>query len=630
MFLSHYETTEVNQIHQFLLEHGESVQSLPGSKSHDTFTWAEPLKAIGSDVSAQLSDGPGINPNETQDELVALKCHYEAVQAERKDTLNKLLDLKENIRIFCRMRPFLPNDRWPLLGPILIPETATIHTLKCGQKRNFQLDKVFLPDSSQDEVFSEIGPLVRSAIEGQNVCIFAYGQTGSGKTFTMEGTKDHPGIVPRALQQVFLEASLDSVAVFSITFSMLEIYRGQLRDLLVKSSGKMPQSGVNCTLSIQMGASGSVEVENLTQVRIESPTEALHLYEKGASLRSTAWTNSNETSSRSHCLLRIMIEKNHGQRGLKTMNKLWLIDLGGSERLLKTKAQGQTLEEGKAINMSLSALGDVISALHRKKHHVPYRNSKLTQVLQDSLARSSKTLMLVHISPKEDDLGETICSLGFASRARSIHLGHELSSEAVQQREVGIAELVKSSKNLDEKIQNMRAEMKVLEQLIQSRKHFTTEDETLEEEEARHLIFDEEGSRKKSSKFLDTSEFKPKYVSSIPRFMNPTLSSSYKKRLSVDNLHSAGPDNKIRRRRHSFSCVADTGMKETEAVKSSRTQKVKTDDTRKGEGKQQYKQKLNTSSAILFEEVTLDSTVTRFSSRARILQKIDLNHSFWR
>jgi hypothetical protein len=287
-----------------------------------------------------------------------------------------------------------------------------------------------------------------------------------------EGNKDQPGVVPRTLQRLFDEAYVDTSVSYTFSLSMLEVYKGSLRDLLV-----CPQP-VRCTdpaskcLSIQMASNGYIDVDNLTEMPIMDAKEASKLYQRGSQSRSTSCTNANETSSRSHCLLRITITCTYVLESHKfaTTSKLWLVDLGGSERLSKTNAQGLTLEEGKAINVSLSALGDVISALQRKQPHVPYRNSKLTQLLRDSLGEQSKTLMLVHVSPKEMDIKETVCSLSFASRARGTHIGHEISQEGKTQRAAAIAELYRLMSIYDDDCRSLRESIKTIESLIEERK----------------------------------------------------------------------------------------------------------------------------------------------------------------
>ncbi|RWR97275.1 hypothetical protein CKAN_02669800 [Cinnamomum micranthum f. kanehirae] len=280
-------------------------------------------------------------------------------------------------------------------------------------------------DDLVEEVFEEVVPILRSALDGHNVCIFAYGQTGTGKTFTMEGTNDQPGIVPRAIQELFRQASQDTSASFTFSMSMLEVYMGSLRDLL---SQKPP---ARIALNIQTGSNGSVEIERLTDVVVADFAQANRWYSKGRRARSTSWTSVNEASSRSHCLTRITIARaGDTEVGKPEPSKLWMVDLGGSERLLKTGATGQTMDEGKAINLSLSALGDVIAALKRKRD-------------------GSKALMVVHISPSEDDAGETTCSLNFAKRARAIESNRDLPEAILTLSHTYISEfLLKEKKKL--------------------------------------------------------------------------------------------------------------------------------------------------------------------------------------
>ncbi|KAH9329330.1 hypothetical protein KI387_001438, partial [Taxus chinensis] len=359
-------------------------------------------------------------------ELDALKSHLRVSGNKRRDALNRILDLKGSIRVFCRTRPFLVNETRARPGPTVAPQWEKVMIKALGRNKEFHFDKVFLPEATQEDVFTEVEPILRSALDGHNVCIFAYGQTGSGKTYTMEGRQDSPGVVPRTIQELFRQAALDGTSTFTFTYSMVEVYMRCLQDLLVHRPTRFTDPSPKC-LSIQMDAHGGVEIENLREVVVRDFNEAIQWYHIGSRARSTAWTNANEASSRSHCLIRVVIRSSAHEHTHTNISKLWMIDLGGSERLLKTQATSQTMEEGKAINLSLSALGDVISALQKKQSHIPYRNSKLTQILRDSLGHDSKTLMLVHISPKEDDLAETVCSLKFATRARGIQLGRELS-----------------------------------------------------------------------------------------------------------------------------------------------------------------------------------------------------------
>ncbi|EXB88913.1 Kinesin-like protein KIFC3 [Morus notabilis] len=420
----------------------ETIHSLLGWKSHLTSNWAKSvcniMKSVPSEESSidfrptnvatkkstEKEDDELRNAiSKIEDELVTLTAYINQLNTQRKQVLNEFMDLRGNIRVFCRIRSIATGENFGRLRPIAAQDSSNV-LLKLAENKSktYSFDKIFHPGSSQDEVFAEIEPVIKSALDGYNACIFAYGQTGTGKSFTMEGTPHYPGVVPRAMEAIFKQA-VDSNHVFIFSFSMLEIYLGKLKDLLVPQPTKAMDPMPPC-LSIQTDPKGGVEIDNLLAIRVTDFNQALRLYRLGCRFRSTASTNSNLTSSRSHCMIRLSITCFDAPERRRETNKIWFIDLGGSERVLKTKASGRRLDEGKAINLSLSALGDVIHALQKKNFHVPYRNSKLTQVLRDSLGEDSKTLMLVHVSPKEEDLCETVCTLNFATRVRSIHLGN--------------------------------------------------------------------------------------------------------------------------------------------------------------------------------------------------------------
>ncbi|KAI5062499.1 hypothetical protein GOP47_0023038 [Adiantum capillus-veneris] len=479
---------EPHQLRKSLQNLRTSIQSLLGSKQDLTFRWAESVRFIIEDISGdcEVPDSPSSSvpldhiqeqsrENVEEDlyklegELAKLRAVLKEEESSRRHLHNKFLDLKGNVRVFCRVKPFL-DDRQPSPAvPAVTPALNQLLISAAGKKKAFQLDKVFLPASSQEDVFAEIGPLVRSALDGHNVCVFAYGQTGAGKTFTMEGSKDSPGIVPRTLDLLFHQSSLDSNKHYDFTFSMLELYMGSLRDLLVPAPRRISDSSPKC-LSIQMDPTGAVEVENLTEYIVKDVNEASQLYVIGSRARATARTNSNQVSSRSHCLIRITMASYEHSCEYPVLSKLWLIDLGGSERLLKTDAKGQILEEGKAINLSLSALGDVISALQKRQSHIPYRNSKLTQILRDSLGEDAKTVMLVHVSPREEDVAETMCTLSFATRARGIHLGKELSLSEKEERARLMDELRKQLEERESNCEYLRGNIQELEFLCRKKK----------------------------------------------------------------------------------------------------------------------------------------------------------------
>uniref|UniRef100_A0A9L0RHZ1 Kinesin-like protein n=1 Tax=Equus caballus TaxID=9796 RepID=A0A9L0RHZ1_HORSE len=331
----------------------------------------------------------------------------------RKKCHNELVRLKGNIRVIARVRPVTKEDGE---GPEATnavtfdpDDDSIIHLLHKGKPVSFELDKVFSPRASQQDVFQEVQALITSCIDGFNVCIFAYGQTGAGKTYTMEGTPENPGINQRALQLLFSEVQEKaSDWAYTITVSAAEIYNEALRDLL----GQEPQEKLEIRLCPD--GSGQLYVPGLTEFQV---------FEFGHTNRTTEFTNLNEHSSRSHALLIVTVRGVDCSTGLRTTGKLNLVDLAGSERVGKSGAEGSRLREAQHINKSLSALGDVIAALRSRQGHVPFRNSKLTYLLQDSLSGDSKTLMVVQVSPVEKNTSETLYSLKFAERVRSVELG---------------------------------------------------------------------------------------------------------------------------------------------------------------------------------------------------------------
>ncbi|NXL98396.1 KIFC3 protein, partial [Tyrannus savana] len=366
----------------------------------------------------------------------------------RKKCHNELVRLKGNIRVFGRVRPITKEDgEGPEAANAVTFDTdddAVLHLLHKGKQVSFELDKVFPPQASQEEVgaavhtagvrwgcshllltlpchpqvFQEVQALVTSCIDGYNVCIFAYGQTGAGKTYTMEGTAANPGINQRALQLLFSEVRGKAADWdYAITVSAAEIYNESLRDLL----GKEPQEKLEIKLCPD--GSGQLYVPGLTEFRVQSVEDINKVFEFGHVKRVTECTNLNEHSSRSHALLIITVRGLDRSTGLRTTGKLNLVDLAGSERVGRSGAEGSRLREAQHINKSLSALGDVIYALRSRQGHVPFRNSKLTYLLQDSLSGDSKTLMMVQVSPAEKNTSETLCSLKFAERVRSVELG---------------------------------------------------------------------------------------------------------------------------------------------------------------------------------------------------------------
>ncbi|XP_077448446.1 kinesin-like protein KIFC3 isoform X2 [Stigmatopora argus] len=332
----------------------------------------------------------------------------------RKKIHNQLVQLKGNIRVLCRVRPMEDGESALTFDP---DDDGILYLDNKGKVVTFDLDKVFPPRATQEEVFQEVESLVTSCIDGFHVCIFAYGQTGSGKTYTMDGVPSDPGLNQRALRLLFSRVCSQSPEWdFHVCVSMLEIYNETLRDLLGdKRADKLD-------IKMNPDGSGQLYVPGLTRVAVRTLEDVNQILEAGRASRATASTDLNRRSSRSHALLMVSVAGINATTGSRTQGKLNLVDLAGSERVRKSGAEGGRLREAQHINKSLSALGDVINALRCRHAHVPFRNSRLTFLLQDSLRGDGKTLLVVQVSPLSADAGESLCSLKFAQRVRSVEL----------------------------------------------------------------------------------------------------------------------------------------------------------------------------------------------------------------
>jgi kinesin family member C2/C3 len=352
--------------------------------------------------------------------------------AERRRLFNLVQELRGNIRVICRVRPPVASDSGSGEIAVSFPNFAAQHEEGVHEEINvvnnnrtmksWEFDSVFQPSASNKDVFNAVEALVTSVADGFNVCIFAYGQTGSGKTHTMEGTSSNPGINFRTLEALFaLKAARSREVTCTISVSLLEIYNEQLRDMMVPAASK--GSHPEPLTMRDSGGIGGVTIPGLTSVSVSTHEEVLHLMATAYKNRTTFSTNMNEHSSRSHCVLSIVVSSFNKVTNTTLKGKLHLIDLAGSERVGKSGATGDRLKEAQAINKSLSALGDVIQARAEKKSHIPFRNSVLTHLLSDSLSGDAKTLMLVNVSPSLLSSEETFCSLNFAARVRSVELG---------------------------------------------------------------------------------------------------------------------------------------------------------------------------------------------------------------
>ncbi|XP_049280604.1 osmotic avoidance abnormal protein 3 isoform X2 [Anopheles funestus] len=343
--------------------------------------------------------------------------------------------MAENVKVVVRCRPMNKREQQSNCKNVIQIDNALVNLDNPNDpnapQKSFQFDNAYGYAATTENIYSDICyTLVESVLEGYNATIFAYGQTGCGKSHTMQGTTynlsaadpnnaNNIGIIPRSFEHIFEAISLASELRYLVLVSYLEIYNETIRDLL------QPQTQATGSLQIKEVPSEGVTVQNLSLHTVHGIKECIELLELGAKNRMVGATLMNIESSRSHSIFSISLEQMStsvdGDGAAIKRGKLNLVDLAGSERQSKTGATGERLKEATKINLSLSALGNVISALvDGKTRHIPYRDSKLTRLLQDSLGGNTKTLMIACISPADYNYDETLSTLRYASRAKNI------------------------------------------------------------------------------------------------------------------------------------------------------------------------------------------------------------------
>ena len=424
--------------------------------------------------------------------------------------ISSLPYINDNMKVMVRIRPPLPREMEfgiPFRSICEVSSDNTVITIleymgvstdelerqheliynpSIFQHHRFTFDYVFDQDSTQLEVYLKAAkPVVSSILEGYNSTIFAYGQTGTGKTYTMEGFTFDPldekrGLVPRVIEEIFI--SIQNIEKNNINnnenenyilrASYLQIYNEYINDLLIPERKN---------LNIREDKKRGIYIDNLSEWVVRSSSDIYTLLEKGTENRATSSTGMNEISSRSHAIFIITVEqmtsvKENDNYSTK-ISKLNLVDLAGSERTKVTGAKGKQLEESKRINKSLSALGNVINALTELKGviHIPYRDSKLTRLLEDSLGGNCKTTMITMISPCQDFISETLSSLSFAKRAKRIKnkpkINEEINHNAlIKQYEIQLKNLRNELKKKNE-ILEKNTFMKEVEQLNEDKKN---------------------------------------------------------------------------------------------------------------------------------------------------------------
>ncbi|XP_032522833.1 kinesin-like protein Klp68D isoform X2 [Danaus plexippus] len=325
--------------------------------------------------------------------------------------------LNECVKVVVRCRPLSDKEKneghdevvkvWAERGAVQVYNPK-------GEDKLFTYDAAYDCTADTQTIYDEmVRPLVASVLDGFNGCVFAYGQTGTGKTHTMEGTPQHEGIIPRAFRHIWahIENTASPDVTHLVSCSYVELYLEDIRDLLSKDCKK---------LTIRGQELNGFYIPEMTSVVCKSAAEMVRVMASGNKHRAAARTDMNEHSSRSHAVFLVTLETAHRATNRIRVGKLNLVDLAGSERQRKTGAGAERLREAARINQALSSLGNVISALAENSPHVPYRDSKLTRILQDSLGGNSKTIMIANIGPASYNYDETITTLRYAHRAKAI------------------------------------------------------------------------------------------------------------------------------------------------------------------------------------------------------------------
>ncbi len=368
-----------------------------------------------------------------EDKLNTLRERRREEEMVRRRLHNRIQDLLGRVRVFCRLRPpseddagnseFLPSVQ-DGAGVLSVKQpTSSVSGAARSKTSKFVYDGVFASHSSQVDVFSQIEPLIVSSMDGYDVTIFAYGQTGSGKTYTMFGPSDadlssseQRGVIPRAVDSIFdiVSKAKTQQWTYRLSVSIVEIYMESIRDLLAPTCKKAIKH------EVKTRRDGSVYVSNLNRIKADTPEELHGLIRQAAERATRAATDMNSRSSRAHTLFRLHIQGKNLLSKQTVQSTLTLVDLAGSERVGRSGAEGTRLDEAKSINVSLSSLGTCVKALAENSGHVPYRNSKLTYLLHKALAGSGKTAFLVNISPDDESVGETMCTLRFAQGLKDV------------------------------------------------------------------------------------------------------------------------------------------------------------------------------------------------------------------
>lgn len=342
-----------------------------------------------------------------------------------------------DIKVLCRVRPALPSETLEQVVQVVSP-----NSLSLPDGTEFSFDAVLGPEVTQEQVFASSGEqVVECVLDGFHSTVLVYGQTNAGKTFTMTGTPDNPGIIERFAKLLFTKLhARPGLVEFTAQASYVEIYLEQVRDLL--------RTGGAC-LQIRENQELGIHIPDAATVKVYTWQELVEVCRTGQKNRATSETLMNQVSSRSHSVLLLTVRQTV-EGGTAKTSKVSLVDLAGSEQVKRTGAEGDRLVEAQAINSSLSALGNVIHALTAPAAvassssstlgFIPYRDSKLTRLLQESLGGNAKTWLIVNVSPSRVNLQETISTLRFGQRAKAVkNCAHVNAVKSSKELEVELA-----------------------------------------------------------------------------------------------------------------------------------------------------------------------------------------------
>ena len=415
---------------QACVQRTESLERELDAKTNDCTAFVLQLDSARQEHNAELRRiKTEMEASAQAQVLSAIKASSKAIsqlEATNRVLNDEIIDMKGRVRVICRLRPAASEAGGLAVVPHPRYSNKVLADDQSGTTATYEFDASCGPASSQKDVFQHVRPVVESCLNGNNVCLFAYGQTGAGKTYTMCGTDAEPGIIQQTVAHLFgcLDAS-PSTALKSAQMTALDIYNESLRDMLAPVGA----AAAAHSLDIQTPRSASSScVHGLSQHEVSNFSDFDGLFKQSRKLRSVGSHSMNKESSRSHLVVTLYLEllvSSGGKKEKTVCSKVQFIDLAGSERLSRTGAEGMTAIEAQSINASLSTLGLVMATLRKAKKkstHVPYRNSKLTHLLQDSLAGSSKVIMIVNVAAETENAFESASTLEFGARCRAVEL----------------------------------------------------------------------------------------------------------------------------------------------------------------------------------------------------------------